>query len=56
MKIEGYGTEYIASEGMTYTGQFKNNNGHGYSHCKWDDGDVYYGQWKEGKREGYGFY
>ncbi len=55
MNREGYGTGYIASVGMTYTGQFENSKLHGYGHCKWESGDIYYGQLKEGKREGYGF-
>ncbi len=41
---------------MTYTGQFKNYDAHGYGHTKWGNGEVYHGQWKENNKEGYGFY
>ncbi len=55
-KREGYGTEYYASNRMTYTGQLKNDNKHGYGHTKWESGAIYHGQWKEDSMEGYGFY
>ena len=47
---------YVASNRLTYTGQFKNNKRHGYSHSKWRSEAVHYGQWKENNKEGYGFY
>jgi hypothetical protein len=39
--MEGYGTELKANKSITYTGQFKNDKKHGYSHLKSDDGTVY---------------
>ena len=28
---------------------------HGYGICRWADGGVYYGQWKEGNKDGQGY-
>ncbi|CAD8145490.1 unnamed protein product [Paramecium pentaurelia] len=39
-----------------YEGEFDNNLFDGFGIYKWNDGKVYEGRWKQGKRHGYGKY
>jgi len=39
---------------MTYEGQFQNDNISGYGVMIWSNGDVYKGEWENGKRQGRG--
>merc|ERR1712154_686597 len=46
----GYGTQYgtgtcLYSNGIMYTGEFKNNLRHGVGTCQWPDGSYYSGLW-----------
>jgi len=56
-KIDGYGTiQFINSEhGISeYIGFFKNNNIEGKGVMKWTNGNIYEGEMKDGKMNGYG--
>jgi hypothetical protein len=47
-------TKIILDGGITYEGQWKNNEKQGYGVQKWPNGARYEGQWEEGKATGLG--
>lgn len=54
-KIEGTGDETIVTVHLddgTYTGQLKNNKREGTGVYKWNNGDVYCGEYQDNKKSG----
>lgn len=59
-KREGIGVAIIETNkeswNGTYSGNWKNDNAHGYGVETWVNGDKYEGEWLNGSRHGYGVY
>lgn len=53
-QMHGKGTLFVASAGLTYTGEFANNLRHGHGSEVWNDGRRYTGDFKYDKKDGYG--
>ena len=47
---------YHFSDGRIYTGQWKNNQMHGYGEFLWKEGKKYYGFYSYDKKNGFGIY
>ncbi|KAH3743514.1 MAP kinase [Pelomyxa schiedti] len=43
------------TSGATYTGRLVNNKCDGRGTCTWPNGTTYYGEWHNGKRDGWGY-
>ena len=50
---DGYGV-FVADNGNTYEGEWKNDKRDGHGKAKYNTGDVYIGSWKNCKRHGHG--
>lgn len=59
-KREGIGVAIIETNkeslNGTYSGNWKNDNAHGYGVKTWVSGNKYEGEWLNGSRHGYGVY
>lgn len=53
-RLTGSGRLTISSKGMTYEGEFLDNQRHGQGTETWSDGRRYSGDFKNDKKEGYG--
>lgn len=51
----GYGI-YVANEGITYSGFWKDDVAHDFGLLVFDNSDVYIGEWQQGAAHGQGSY
>lgn len=52
--MHGFGTYRWISQGRQFTGEYNRGVYGGYGECTYESGNVYRGQWKNGKFNGEG--